>query len=111
MFTVCVCTFFRVVSKVHNMLTLDDWRCLPFIFKFVEIGCVNVLASLTYVQSPLRANLIQYNINGHVARSLIRAEVTPGSKITDSTKGQGRQEHRDLLMVELVQACLTFMTR
>ncbi len=77
----------------------------------VEIGCVEVLTALKYDDSILKGSLMQLGVVGFVVRSLMRAKVTPGSKVTDPSKGQGRQEHRDFLVAKLVKACLKFLIR
>lgn len=95
---------------VYYLLTAEPWRTLPLKLKMVEPCCALVLGALASTE-VLRTKIINEDGIGCVLQSFQRVLLRRNSPICDTSGSSGRQEHNDLVLKELYDACLEFMIR
>ena len=100
----------RTVIQVYYMLISEPWRTLPLKLKLVEPSCALVLAGLASTE-VLRTKIINEDGIGCVLQSFQRVLLRRNCPIIDNSGSTGRQEHNNLVVKELFDACLEFMLR
>ena len=96
--------------QVYYLLTAEPWRTLPLNLKMVEPCCAMVLAALASTD-VLRTKIINEDGIGCILQSFQRVHLRRNTPVIDTSGSTGRQEHNDLVLKELYDACLEFMLR
>ena len=76
----------------------------------MEPNCALILGALASTE-VLRTKIINEDGIGCVLQSFQRVLLRRGSPVIDTCGSPGRQEHNDLILKELLDACLEFMIR
>ena len=88
----------------------EPWRTLPLKMKLLEPGCALILGALASTD-VLRTKIINEDGIGCVLQSFQRVPLRRNSPISDTSGSTGLQQHNDLVLKELYDACLEFMLR
>ena len=96
--------------QVYYTLISETWRTLPLKLKMVEPSCALILAALASTE-VLRTKIINEDGIGCVLQSFQRVLLRRGNPVIDTSGSPGRQEHNDVILKELLDACLEFMLR
>lgn len=95
---------------LYEQLSLEEWRGIPVILKMVETCCIQVLAAVSG-SDTIRSSVEGMDGIGYVMRSFMRIKLQRGKAVEDTSGSPGQQEYNNLLVKEMLQACLEFQIR
>lgn len=95
---------------LYTILLNEPWRTMHTRLRFLEDGCILVLASVA-ISDQIRKKVISLDGVGMSVQSFLRVRLRRGNVVWDTSEAPGRREHNNILIRDIMGASLEVFKR